>query len=64
MPLVLVNVALMVKMPAGALGTGVGLKLVSSAGFNVTRLLTTGKNSKAPMSHLAAISHQELRTDA
>ena len=54
--LVLVNVAPMVKVPAGALGTGVGLKLVSSAGSNVTRLLTMGKNSKAPMSHLAVPS--------
>ena len=54
--LVLVNVAVMVNVPAGPPGTGVGSKAVSKAGSSVTKSFTTGKNSKAPMSQAAVPS--------
>ena len=53
--LVLVNVAVMVNCPAGPSLTAVGSK-ACPAGSSVTKSLTRGKNSKAPMSHAAVPS--------
>ena len=47
----------------GRLGTGVGSKAVSKSGSSVTKSLTTGKNSKAPISH-AAVPSPLPSTDA
>jgi hypothetical protein len=54
--LVFVNVAVMVNVPAGPSGTGVGSETVSTSPTNATWSLTMGKNSKAPMSQAAVPS--------